>query len=304
MQTIGITGGTGFTGKHITKALIDKGYRVVIFTRNPTKYTSGTNLSYALWNTKTGEADAAVFQTLHGIIHLAGEGVADKRWTPVRKQEILESRTQGTAFLSRLVAQHAPNCKVLVSASAIGYYGPDTGGKPFTENDPPHDDFLGRTCVQWEDASMPITTQMRRVILRTGIVLGNEAGAYREFEKPSRFGILPLLGGGKQTISWIHIDDLAALYIYALENEHMHGAYNAVAPVPVAQKLLMYTIAYEKGLPPLGIPVPAFVLKLILGEMSIEVLKSATVSSARTEASGFIYQYPTIAKAVRNLLGK
>ncbi|MBS1773620.1 MAG: TIGR01777 family oxidoreductase [Bacteroidetes bacterium] len=304
MKTIGITGGTGFVGRHVTNLLISKDYNVVIFTRNPKKYNSAGNISYALWNPETEDADSTDFQKLDGVIHLAGEGVADKRWTPKRKQEILESRTKGTAFLVKMLQNHAPNCMAFISASGIGYYGPDMTGKPFTENDPAYNDFLGNTCVQWENASKPVEPQMRRVLLRIGIVLGKEAGAFYEFEKPTRFGILPILGGGRQVVSWIHIDDLAALFVHALETESMHGPYNAVAPVPVAQKLLMYTIAHVKGLPPLGIPVPSFALKLMLGEMSIEVLKSATVSSAKTEASGFVFRYPTITKAVRQLLGK
>jgi uncharacterized protein (TIGR01777 family) len=302
MKTIGITGGTGFIGSHITKLLIDKGYHVVIFTRNPDRFKGNSNLRHAYWDPKKQEADTSILQTLDGIIHLAGEGVADKSWTAERKKQILESRTQGTGFLVKLLQEHAPNCKVFVGASAIGYYGPDKGGHPFTENDPPYDDFLAGVCKQWEAASEPLA--IRRVIIRTGIVLGKDGGAFPEFEKPTRFGIYPKLGGGRQILSWIHIDDLAALYVYALEHEHMHGAYNAAAPAPVSQKLLMYTIAHVKNFPPLGIPVPAFILKLMLGEMSIEVLKSATVSSAKTEASGFAFQYTTISKAVQQLLSK
>lgn len=302
MKTIGITGGTGFVGRHITKLLISKGYEVVIFTRNPGKYKPAGNTHYALWNPVTREADRESFQQLDGIIHLAGEGVADKRWTVKRKKEIRESRISGTTFLVEQLREHAANCKVLVSASAIGYYGPDRGGGPFTEDAPPYTDFLGETSKQWEEASLPIKARMRRVIMRTGIVLGNDGGAFPKFEKPSRFGILPLLGGGRQILSWIHIDDLAAMYVYALENEHMHDTYNAVTAAPVSQRLFMFTIAHIKGLIPLGIPVPAWVLKLMLGEMSIEVLKSATVSSKKTEATGFQFKYSTIHKAMEQLL--
>lgn len=304
MKTIGITGGTGFTGKNIAKLLISKGYDVVIFTRNTIRRPSLPHLSYAVWNPQTQEADYIALQKLDGIIHLAGEGVADKRWTAKRKKAILESRTLVTTFLVKLLQEHSPNCKVFIGASAIGYYGPDRDTAPFIENSLPYNDFLGSTCVQWEATSEPLKQTMRRVLLRNGIVLGNDGGAFPKFEQPTRFGIYPKLGGGKQILSWIHIDDLAALYVYALEHEHMTGAYNAVAPSPVSQKLLMYTIAHIKGFPPLGIPVPAWLLKLVLGEMSIEVLKSATVSSAKTEASGFEFQYPTISKAVKQLLEK
>jgi uncharacterized protein (TIGR01777 family) len=304
MKTIGITGGTGFTGRHIAKLLISKGYEVLIFTRNPAKSKPEPHISYALWNPKTNEADYIALQLLDGIIHLAGEGVADKRWTAQRKKAILESRTIGTTFLVKLLQEHAPKCKVFIGASAIGYYGPDRDTAPFTEDCKPYDDFLGTTCVQWETASELIQSIMRRVIIRNGIILGNDGGAFPEFEKPTRFGIFPKLGGGKQILSWIHIDDLAALYVYALEHEYMTGTYNAVAPSPVSQKLLIYTIAHIKNKLPLGIPVPVWILKLMLGEMSIEVLKSTTVSSAKTEASGFVFSYSTIAKAIKQLLNK
>ncbi|OSZ79000.1 TIGR01777 family protein [Chitinophagaceae bacterium IBVUCB1] len=301
MKTIGITGGTGLIGRVLTHMLTDKGYEVIIFTRSP-KATNG-QVSYAYWDAYKQAIDTAALQSLDAIVHLAGEGVADKRWTTQRKREILESRTIGTSFIISQVMQHAPQCKAFISSSAIGYYGADTGGKPFTETSPADDSFLGATCQAWEAASQPADSRMRRVLLRVGIVLATDGGAYKEFAKPVRYGIAPLLGGGNQTISWIHIHDVAAMFVYALENEGMLGVYNAVAPAPVQQRLLMFTIRhYTKGFS-IPIAVPAFVLKLMLGEMSIEVLKSATVSSNKIEDAGFVFRYPTIGKAVENLVG-
>lgn len=304
MMTIGITGGTGFVGRHITQLLLSKGYEVIIFTRNPGKYAPSGNLHYALWNPVANSIDVNDLKKLNGIIHLAGEGVADKRWTAKRKREIVESRVKGTSFLVEQLLQHAPDCKVFVGSSAIGIYGPNRGGSPFTEESAPGNDFLANTCVQWEAASNEVVPQMRRVLLRTGIVLGKEAGAFPEFEKPVRFGILPMLGGGSQIISWIHIDDLVAMFVYALEHEEMTGIYNAVAPAPVSQKLLMYTIAHIKNRLPIGIPIPAFALKFALGEMSTEVLKSTTVSANKISDTGYEFTYPTIATAVKQLVSK
>ncbi|HLO71875.1 MAG TPA: TIGR01777 family oxidoreductase [Flavipsychrobacter sp.] len=301
MKTIGITGGTGLVGRVITRLLVNKGYRVIIFTRHLRPESDG--VSYAFWDANKQDISIAALQQLDAIIHLAGEGVADKRWTPQRKLQILESRTIGTSFITNKILQHAPNCKVFVGASAIGYYGADKGGRPFTETDNASTDFLGSTCKAWEEASESIEGKIRRVLIRIGIVLSTEGGAFKEFAKPVKFGVAPLLGGGKQTVSWIHIEDLAALFVYALENEMMQGVYNGVAPVPVAQSQLMYSIRKNSKGISIPIPVPAFVLKIMLGEMSIEVLKSATVSSNKTEQAGFQFQYTTINKAVTALLG-
>lgn len=301
MKTIGITGGTGLVGRVITRLLANKGYRVIIFTRHLRPESDG--VSYAYWDANKQDISIAALQQLDAIIHLAGEGVADKRWTPQRKLQILESRTIGTSFITNKILQHAPNCKVFVGASAIGYYGSDKGGRPFTETDNASTDFLGSTCKAWEEASESIEGKIRRVLIRIGIVLSTEGGAFKEFAKPVKFGVAPLLGGGKQTVSWIHIEDLAALFVYALENEMMQGVYNGVAPVPVAQSQLMYSIRKNSKGISIPIPVPAFVLKIMLGEMSIEVLKSATVSSHKTEQAGFQFQYTTINKAVTALLG-
>lgn len=300
MKTIGITGGTGLVGRAITRLLIAKGYKVIIFSRKLQPDTE--SVSYAHWDADKQEIDLKAVQELDGLIHLAGEGVADKRWTTQRKQQILESRTVGTSFITSQLIEHSSRCKTFISASAIGYYGPDIGGKPFTETDNSSADFLGSTCAAWENASKDINGKIRRVILRIGIILGNEAGAFKEFVKPTKFGIAPLLGGGKQIISWIHIDDMAAMFVYALENEAISGTYNGVAPAPVMQKLLMHTIRHYKSWFIIPLPVPAFVLKIMLGEMSIEVLKSATVSSSKIENAGFQFQYPTIGKAIAQLL--
>jgi len=300
MRTIGITGGTGLVGRAITRLLISKGYRVIIFTRSLRPESDG--VSYAYWDAEKGEISQNALQQLDGLIHLAGEGVADKRWTTQRKRQLMESRTIGTSFITSQLLQHAPNCKAFISAAAIGYYGADKGGHIFTETDAPANDFLATICQAWEAASEGVEGKIRTVLLRIGIVLATEGGAFKEFAKPVKFGIAPLLGGGRQIVSWIHIDDLAAIFVYALENEMLHGTYNAVAPAPVPQSLLMHTIRhYHKGFS-IPIPVPAFVLKIMLGEMSIEVLKSATVSSHKIESTGFTFQYPMIGKAVGALM--
>ncbi|MBS1687457.1 MAG: TIGR01777 family oxidoreductase [Bacteroidetes bacterium] len=302
MKTIGITGGTGFVGKHLSKLLLSKGYELIIFTRHP-KPSEKQNLTYAAWDPEKGTCDANALQKLDAAIHLAGAGIADKRWTETRKQEIVNSRVQGTKFLVSMLRQHAPNCKTLVSASAIGYYGPDRDGTPpFKETNVYYNDFLGNTCYKWEHEARAAEDIMRTIIFRFGIVLGKESGAFPQFAGPQSFGIVPILGSGRQVVSWIEVDDLARMITYALEHTDMKGSYNAVAPNPVTHKTLMKTIARTKGGIKIPIPVPSFALKIALGEMSEEVLKSCTVSAQKIQATGFTFQYDTIDKAVKAIL--
>lgn len=302
MRTIGITGGSGLIGKHITKLLTAKDYEVVILTRSPRKQGK-TGVSEALFDAGAGKCDKEAIARLSGVMHLAGEPVAGKRWTEAQKGRIYSSRVEGTRFLVEQLRQHAPGCKTLIAASAIGYYGADNAGKvPFSENDAPADDFLGKTCRAWEAASHSADSLARVVLLRTGIVLAKEGGAFKEFVRTLPVRVLPVLGDGNQVISWIHVDDMAAMYLYALETEAMKGAYNAVAPTPVSNKQLMQTIAKEHGGVHLMPHVPAFALRLALGEMSIEVLKSCTVSAQHTLDSGFRFQYADVSAAVNSLI--
>ena len=193
----------------------------------------------------------------------------------------------------------------MISASAIGWYGADPtipNPSAFTETDNAAADFLGTTCVQWEQSIQPVTELNKRlVIFRTGIVLSNKGGAYAEFKKPLRFGVASLLGSGTQIISWIHIDDLVNLYIAAIENKSWQGFYNAVAPHPVSNKTLIQAIAKQRGGFYITAPVPAIALKAALGEMSTEVLKSTTVSSRKIEQAGYTFSFPHIDAAVQDL---
>jgi uncharacterized protein (TIGR01777 family) len=303
MSTIGITGGTGFVGTYITRLLVQQGHNVIIFTRNPTQHDSKNNITYAGWDPTRAFCDTEALARLDGIIHLAGAGVADKRWSDARKKEIVDSRVAATNFLTDQLKSYAPRCKTFVAASAIGYYGPDRAGTgPFTEHAAPYTDFLATTCHAWEAASLQATSFARTCIIRIGIVLGAESGAFREFVKPMKFGIKPYLGGGRQVTSWIAVEDLARLFVYAAENSAMAGIYNGVAPHPVSQAALMDAIADKMGGIHIPAPVPGFVLKMMLGEMSIEVLKSCTVNADKTLGSGFRFNYPVIDQAVEAVL--
>lgn len=303
MKTIGITGGTGFIGMHLTTALTSKGYDVVIFSRSPIKGKKTEHVQYAMWDGEGKKADREALLKIDAMVNLAGAGIAEKRWTDSRKEEIANSRIKGTRFLVHELKASAPNCKVLISASGIGYYGPDRPGFiSFREDMTHYTDFLAMVCEQWENEAKAAQELMRTVILRFGIVLGKESGAFPQFEKSTNYGVVSILGTGKQIQSWIHVEDLCSMIIYNLEHEKNKGVYNAVAPHPVSNKDLMKTIGkYKKGLA-LPIYVPQSALKLALGEMSIEVLKSCTASADKILQSGFAFQYPDIDAAVKQLL--
>lgn len=303
MNTIGITGGTGFVGKPLVQQLLEQGNKVIIFSRR--RRSSDTpNLSYAQWAPTEKQIDADALKEVTTMVHLAGEAIADKRWTPEQKKAIVTSRVDATLFLVDSLKQYAANCTSFISASATGYYGPDNGQEPFTEDAPYHNDFLGNTCKQWEESSLTAKDSFRTVIIRIGIVLGEEAGAFKEFVKPMSMGVMPILGSGKQIVSWIHVDDLAGIFAHAVNTPTMQGIYNGVAPAPITHKTLMKTIAHTKGGIKIPVPVPAFILKIVLGGMSVEVLKSCTVSSHKTEQSGYNFRYTTLNAAVRDLLKK
>ena len=301
MHTIGITGGTGFIGQHLTALLVSKGYDVVIFTRSAARKTD-KHVTYAHWDVEKRTCDINPLKELDAVVNLAGEGLADKRLTDKRKQLIIDSRVKSTEFLLGKLREYSPHCKTLVSASAIGYYGPDReGAVPFTETAAPYTDFLGDTCRLWESASQKGNEFLRTVIIRMGIVLGKDGGAYPRFARPVSLGIMPILGPGTQMVSWIAIDDLARLFLYALEHDEISGTYNAVAPDPVSQWLLIRTIAKVKGGIRIPTHIPAFVLEILLGEMSSEVLKSCTVSAQKTLGSGFTFHYADITSAIQVL---
>ncbi|MET0636370.1 MAG: TIGR01777 family oxidoreductase, partial [Chitinophagaceae bacterium] len=238
---------------------------------------------------------------------LAGAGVADKRWNDKRKKEIVSSRVDSGKLLVRTLLENKNKLKAFISASAIGWYGKDPSvpnPRPFEETDPASEDFLGQACVAWEMSLKGLEkTAIRLVIFRTGIVLSDEGGALKEFVKPLKMGLATILGSGNQMISWIHIDDMVRLYLAAIEQENFHGIYNAVAPVPVSNKELVIKLA-KASRKTFFIPVyvPGFVLRIAMGEMSSEVLKSATVSCDKLHIERFTFLYPGIDAALKSMI--
>ncbi len=304
-----IAGGTGLVGTALTSELNSRGYRVIILSRkkDPGK-RDAPGISYAQWDPSRRFIEPEAVAQADYIINLAGAGVAEKRWTATRKKEIVESRVNSAETIIQAIKGQAHKVRVVVNASAIGWYGPDTAESmvhPFEESAPPDSAFLGETVRLWEESILPVSAYAQRlVIFRFGIVLSRKGGALAEFIKPMRFGVAPVMGNGRQVVSWIHIQDACAMIIHALENDNMNGVFNAVSPNPVSNRELVQTLADVKPGRQLVIPVPAFVLKIMLGEMSIEVLKSATVSSKKIRTTGFVFQFPSLSEALRDLLSR
>jgi len=305
MHTVLITGGTGMVGSSLTHFLLSKGYRVIILTRR-LKQSTHTNLTYAIWDIAKGYIDPLAIAQAHTIVHLAGEGVADKRWTAQRKKEILESRVLSGKLLAKNLTETSHHVKTVIAASAIGWYGPDTTQSlmnGFAEQDRVDHSFLGDTCQQWEQSLHSLqNTDIRYVTLRLGIILNIKGGAFLEFVKPARFGMATILGDGKQIVSWIHEADVSKMIHFCIEQTFIKGVYNAVAPSPISNKELVIAITKKMRGFYIPIPVPAFMLKIMLGEMSIEVLKSANVSSAKIQAAGFEFDFPNMNDALNQLL--
>ena len=302
-KTVLITGGTGLVGQSLTEALIAKGYKVIIVTRNITGKKQTDNLAFAKWDVGKQQIDTDAVQQADYIIHLAGAGVVEKRWSEAYKKEIRDSRTESSRLLIDAL-QQTNKVKAVISASAIGWYGADK--EPvhiFTEADPPDAGFLGETCKLWETSIDPVTALNKRLVkLRIGIVLSNGGGALAEFKKPLRFGIAAVLGTGNQMVSWIHIDDLCNMFIAAMENENLSGCYNAVAPGPVSNRTLTLSLAKAlNGRWYVPVSVPKMVLQFMMGESSIEVLKSTTVSSKKILDTGFQFTFNHIDAALKNL---
>lgn len=303
-QTVLITGGTGLVGKALTRALVEKGYQVIILSRNLNGKPVSGSVQYAQWDVKKQQVDLDALRKADHIIHLAGAGVVEKKWTEAYKKEIVESRTASSQLLIHALQNNPNKVKTIASASAIGWYGADSDPvHAFIETDTADSSFLGDTCRRWEASIEPVESLGKRLVkLRIGIVLSNEGGALAEFKKPLKFGVAAVLGSGKQIVSWIHIDDLCRMFIEGIEQENLSGSYNAVAPNPVSNKTLVTTLARAmKCRFCIPMHVPAFVLKIMMGQRSIEVLKSAKVSSKKITDAGFTFQYNTIEEALENL---
>lgn len=293
-----ITGGTGLIGSRLAELLIDGGHDVALLSREPAKSSHYRSFR---WDPQAGTIDEAAIPYADYVVNLAGSPVSDGKWTDERKKDIMTSRLGGLALLRRELAKPGHHVQALLSASAIGIYG-DAGDRLLHETTPPAsptDDFLADVAHQWELAADDVRRLgIRTVVARIGIVLSPAGGALPQMAKPVRFGAGAPLGSGRQYMSWVHLDDLCRLFQQILEDTRWEGVYNAVAPNPVTNQEFTETLA-EVLHRPLVLPkVPAFGLKLALGEMSEIVLASQRVSAEKVLAQGFRFEYPTLREAL------
>ncbi|SEL06533.1 TIGR01777 family oxidoreductase [Parapedobacter koreensis] len=299
-----VTGATGLVGQALIDALVNRSYSVNVLSRR-TQHTDLPGVRFYGWDVSAGKVDADCMDGVGAIIHLAGENIAALPWSNKRKQAILESRTQTIALLYDLIQQkNMSQVKAVISASASGYYG-DRGDEWMSEDKTPATGFLGQTCLEWERAvAKGRDLGIRTVSLRSGVVLSADGGIYRKFANFINKGIGAVPGTGKQWLPWIHIDDVVAMYIFALEHHGVQGAYNMAAPEPVTFAAFLHAIAKHLG-KPMWLPnVPAFMLRAILGQMSEMLLDSTRVSAEKIRNSGFQFNYPELQGAVSAIRGK
>jgi len=288
-----LTGGTGFIGKHLTDVLIENGFTVSILSRSDRKNTP--SITYYKWNLKDNFIDRDAILNADYIVHLAGEGIVEKRWTKRRKKAILESRTKPVQLILSILKENNKTLDAFVSASAVGIYGAFTSQEVCTENTPPANDFLGMTCQKWEAAADQITTLgIRTVKIRTGIVLGKGEGFLKKITPGFKAGFGAILGSGKQYIPWIHVEDLCQIYLKAIVDTDMQGAYNATITDNTTNATLSRILAHLYGYT-IWLPnIPAFLIRLGLGKMSIAVLEGQRISSEKIQKAGFEFQYTDI----------
>jgi hypothetical protein len=295
-----ITGGSGLIGKYLTSSLLEKGYRVSHLSR---KATRGENVKSFVWDPEKNIVDPAAFKDIDFIVHLAGANIGEKRWTEKRKKEILDSRVHSAGFLFETVQKLGISLKAYISASASGIYGSVTSERIFSETDPPAGDFLGTVCKSWEEsADLFADKGIRTVKIRTAVVLEKSDSALSKLMMPAKFGFLVQTGSGKQYMPWIHINDLINIYVKAIEDPLMSGAYNAVAPQHVTHKEFMKALGAKMKKPVLPIPVPEFVLRTFLGEMSDVVLKGSRISDRKIISSGYNFNFGTLEEALSQIL--
>lgn len=303
---VAIAGATGFVGSRLVERLHQEGTRVLVLTRNttyaqkvfpPTAFPNVEILAYT--PTASGGWQSAI-SGCDGVVNLAGESIAEGRWTPERKQEILNSRKLATQNIVDAIANADPKPSVLVNASAIGYYGTSETAT-FDETSSPGHDFLAQVCQAWEAEATKVTEAgVRLVIVRLGIVLGN-GGALGKMITPFKLFAGGPLGSGQQWFSWIDLDDVVNLIFLALMKPEMQGVYNATAPHPVRMAQLTQTMGKVMHRPS-WLPVPAFALEALLGDGAIVVLEGQQVVPKRTLESGFQYKYPNLESALVKIL--
>lgn len=295
-----VTGATGFVGQRVVRQLIEAGDEVVVLTRNVAKgaLNLGNKCKFYVWSDTTTPPPMEAFAGVDGVINLLGEGIADKRWNDEQKKKIHDSRILSTQRIVEAMKSMPVRPRVLVSASAIGIYG-NRENEELTEESSTGNDYLANLCKEWEaEAYKAKEFGVRVAVIRTGVAIGKDGGALKKMLPIFKLGAGGPVGNGRQFMSWIHVEDLAQMYVEALKNPSFQGPLNGTAPYPATSKEFAKVLGKCVNRPAFA-PVPAFALKLVFGEMSTVLLDGQKVLPVKFKAHKFRFRYPTLEMAIK-----
>ncbi len=302
---VAITGGTGFVGRAVARALAERGDEVIAFTRDPEGAVErlDSEVVPVRWDPDVPVGIAAGLAGVEAVVNLAGEPVVGARWSDAQKERIRASRVDGTRALVQAMAQTRERPRVLVSASAVGYYGV-SGTRELGEDAPPGQDFLATVCRAWESEALnAVALGVRTAVLRIGVVLGKEGGALPKMLLPFKLFVGGPVGDGAQWVSWIHLDDLVGLVLFAIDRQEVAGLLNATAPHPVTNGELSETLGHVLGRPS-WLSAPRFGVELVLGEAATVVLDGQRAVPLRALELGYPFQFTEVDAALRAILGR
>jgi len=298
-----VTGGTGLIGRALCRELVDHGHEVIVLSRNPDRKEEGlpSQVEAVGWDAQSATGWGDLVNETDAIVNLAGAGLADGRWTDERKRSILESRVKAGQAVVEAVSAATTRPKVVIQSSAVGYYGPRSD-EVLNEDAAPGSDYLARVCFDWEASTAPVERMgVRRPVIRTGIVLSTEDGAFPKILLPFKLFAGGPMGNGSQYWPWIHINDEVRAIRFLMENETASGPFNLTAPNPLTNKEFASVVGQAMGRPSL-MPAPAFALKLALGEMSTVLLDGQRAVPSRLQELGFEFDFATLDAALKDLL--
>ncbi|HYN84355.1 MAG TPA: TIGR01777 family oxidoreductase [Pyrinomonadaceae bacterium] len=298
-----VTGSTGLVGSALVRSLLAKGHEVTRLVRRASQGQSADGTRAALWNPDAGTIDASALEGHDAAVHLAGEPIAEGRWTDEKKRRIRESRAKGTRLIAETLARLERKPQVLVSASAVGFYG-NRGGDVLREESASGEDFLSEVCREWETSTLAASEAGIRVVhARIGVVLAREGGALQKMLTPFKLGVGGVIGSGEQYMSWVDLEDLVRAVEFAVENSTLRGPVNVVAPRPVTNAEFTKTLGSVLGRPTF-LSVPAFAARLAFGELAdATLLTSQRAEPARLTAAGFEFKYPDLEASLRHAVG-
>ena len=292
-----LTGGTGLIGRHLISRLLTLGHTVCVVTRSPEKARQMLDARVEIW---PGLQNVSTLDGVDAVVNLAGEPIADKRWTHAQKQKLCDSRWAITQRLSELIQASETPPAVLISGSATGYYG-DLGEVVVTEEEPPHNEFTHKLCARWEQIASSAQSDRTRVcLLRTGVVLARNGGILGKMLPPFKLGLGGPIGNGRQYLAWIHIDDMVNGILWLLDND-LRGPFNMVSPYPVRNEQFSHALGQALNRPAF-LRVPATAIRLLMGESSVLVLGGQRALPKRLEAAGFTFRWYDLDEALANIL--